>query len=134
MAGQRLEVDDPARVAAGDEIEDPRLAAAGEPVQDHRARWREALEVVPDESPVGAVSAAATMGMKIFSGADMTGNPLLLLAIFSAMVSIQFFSLGLLGEVSARIYYGSQQKQHYAVRELINFERAQLHQTTARAA
>jgi glycosyltransferase involved in cell wall biosynthesis len=62
-----------------------------------------------------------TVGMKLLSGVDMTGNPLLLLTVFSMMAAIQFFSLGLLGEVNARIYYGSQHKQHYAVRELLNF-------------
>ena len=63
-----------------------------------------------------------TVGMKWLAGIDMTGNPLLLLTVFSMMASIQFFSLGLLGEVSARIYYGSQNKQHYAVREMLNIE------------
>ncbi len=71
---------------------------------------------------VGILSALATIGMKLFAGVDMTGNPFMLLSIVSALASIQFFSLGLLGEVNARIYYGSQRKQHYAVRELINFE------------
>jgi hypothetical protein len=36
------------------------------------------------------------------------------------MAAIQFFSLGLLGEVNARIYFGSQNKQHYTVREHLN--------------
>jgi hypothetical protein len=40
------------------------------------------------------------------------------------MASIQFLSLGLLGEVSARIYYNSQNKQHYAIREVVNLEPA----------
>ena len=62
-----------------------------------------------------------TAGMKLLAGVDMTGNPLLLLTAFSMLAAIQFFSLGLLGEVNARIYYGSQHKQHYAVRELLNF-------------
>lgn len=70
---------------------------------------------------VALLAGFATIGMKLFSAVDMTGNPLLLLSILSAMVGIQFLSLGLLGEVSARIYYGSQRKQHYTVRERINF-------------
>jgi glycosyltransferase involved in cell wall biosynthesis len=67
----------------------------------------------------GAV--AATVAMKLTGGFDMTGNPLLLLSVVSALAGIQFLSLGLLGEVAARIYYGSQNKVHYAVRELVNF-------------
>jgi hypothetical protein len=38
------------------------------------------------------------------------------------VAAIQFFSLGLLGEVNARIYYGHERRQNYAIRELINFE------------
>ena len=50
----------------------------------------------------------------------MTGNPLTLLAVLGTIAAIQFFSLGLLGEVNARIYYGQQRRQNYAIRELIN--------------
>ncbi len=68
------------------------------------------------------LAAVLTAGMKLIGGVDMTGNPLLLLSLVSALAGIQFLSLGLLGEVSARIYYGNQRKQHYAVRELVNFQ------------
>jgi len=64
----------------------------------------------------------AVVLMKFVNGVDMTGNPLLLLAAFSMMVCVQFLSLGLLGEVCARIYFASQGKQHFTIRELINFE------------
>jgi len=67
-------------------------------------------------------SGCATVLMKLIGAVDMTGNPLLLLAVFAMMASIQFMSLGLIGEVAARIYFGSQGKQHYTVRELINFD------------
>ena len=70
----------------------------------------------------GMISAGITIGMKLFAGVSMLGNPFLLVAIFSMMASVQFMVLGLLGEVVTRIYYGSQQKQHYAIRELVNFE------------
>ncbi len=68
------------------------------------------------------LSACSVVGMKLFGSFDMTGNPLLLLAVFSMMLSIQFLSLGLLGEVCARIYFGSLGKEHYTVRELVNFQ------------
>ena len=68
------------------------------------------------------ISGAATMGMKLFAGVSILGNPFLLVGIVSMMASVQFMVLGLLGEVATRIYYGSQQKQHYAIRELVNFE------------
>lgn len=70
---------------------------------------------------VSLLAGAATVGMKLLGGVDMTGNPLLLVAVFAMMASIQFFSLGLLGEVASRVYFGSQHKEHYAIRELVNF-------------
>jgi glycosyltransferase involved in cell wall biosynthesis len=73
---------------------------------------------------VATLAALATVGMKLLSGIDMTGNPLMLLTVLSAIGSVQFLSLGLLGEVNARIYYASQPKQNYAVRRLVNFGRA----------
>jgi glycosyltransferase involved in cell wall biosynthesis len=62
------------------------------------------------------------LGMKGWAGVDMTGNPLLLLTIFSMMAALQFFSLGLLGEVNARIYFAAQPKQNYAIRETLNLQ------------
>lgn len=70
---------------------------------------------------LSGLSGFVTVAMKWFGQIDMTGNPLLMLTVFSAMVSVQFMSLGLLAEVNARIYFGSQNKQHYAVRERLNF-------------
>jgi glycosyltransferase involved in cell wall biosynthesis len=71
---------------------------------------------------LGVVAGIATFAMKIGSGIDMTGNPLLLLAVLSSMLGVQFLSLGLLGEVNARIYFATQPQRNYAVRELINFD------------
>jgi len=64
----------------------------------------------------GMLSGVATLGMKLFGGADMTGNPLLLLTAFATMLGVQFLVLGLLGEVCARIYYECQDKKPYTVR------------------
>ncbi|MBI81968.1 MAG: glycosyltransferase [Planctomycetaceae bacterium] len=68
------------------------------------------------------VSGFSVMAMKILGQVDMTGNPLLLLTVLLVTTGIQFLSLGLLSEVNARTYYGSVGKQHFAVRELLNFE------------
>jgi glycosyltransferase involved in cell wall biosynthesis len=70
----------------------------------------------------GFLAGFGTVAMKFLGRVDMTGNPLLLLTVFLLMAGLQFLSLGLLGEVSARIYYGMQSKQNYAVRELVNFD------------
>src|SRR3954452_20007333 len=48
---------------------------------------------------IGTLAAFATVAMKFAGGVDMTGNPLLLLTVLSSMLGVQFFSLGLLGEV-----------------------------------
>jgi len=67
-------------------------------------------------------SGIATAAMKIAGGVDMTGNPLLLLTALTGIVSVQFFVLGLLGEVTARIYHECQDKRPYAVRRCFNLE------------
>jgi hypothetical protein len=59
--------------------------------------------------------------MKVQRDVDMTGNPLLLLSVFSMMVAVQMFGLGMLAELGARIYYESQSKFPYAVRRTVNF-------------
>jgi hypothetical protein len=69
------------------------------------------------------LTCAAVIAMKLIGGIDMSGNPLLLLCGLIGMASLQFFVLGLLGEVSARIYYESQNKRPYHIRELVNFQK-----------
>ncbi|HJT36029.1 MAG TPA: glycosyltransferase family 2 protein [Pirellulales bacterium] len=75
----------------------------------------------------GGASAAATIAMKLARGIDMTGNPLLLLAVFAGLAGLQFFVLGMLGEICVRTYYESQGKRPYAVRSLVNFDRRPEH-------
>jgi glycosyltransferase involved in cell wall biosynthesis len=70
---------------------------------------------------LGGLTGSGTLAMKLLGGVDMTGNPLLLLTVFSFMAGLQFFSLGLLGEVCARIYYSADDKRNYSIRELVNF-------------
>jgi glycosyltransferase involved in cell wall biosynthesis len=70
----------------------------------------------------GGLSGTATIAMKLLRGIDMTGNPLLLLTVFAWTVGVQFFVLGLLGEVSARIYYECQNKKPYRIRRVLNID------------
>jgi len=70
---------------------------------------------------VGFASGAATIGMKLMQGADMTGNPLLLLAAVSTMLALQFLGMGMLGELGVRIFYEFEQNQPYAIRRTRNF-------------
>lgn len=65
---------------------------------------------------------AAALIMKIGWAADLTGNALTFLAIVCAILSGQFFSLGIIGELAVRIYYSTGRKQSYQVKELVNFD------------
>src|SRR6202163_1962251 len=56
-------------------------------------------------------------------------NPLLLLAVFLAIVGVQFVLMGLLAELSIRTYHESQGKTTYVVREVI--ERTSAHSKEA---
>ena len=70
----------------------------------------------------GLAACLATIAMKFFMGVDMTGNPLMLAGVVSVILSVQFFSLGLIGEMCSRIYYSSADRQTYQIRDLVNFE------------
>lgn len=83
---------------------------------------------------LGILAGIATLSMKLVAGVDMTDNPLLLLTVLASMLGMQFLSLGLMGEVNARIYFAMQPQRNYAVRELINFESVRIVPFPRRAA
>lgn len=70
---------------------------------------------------IAFAAAAATALMKVYGGVDVTGNPLFLMTALGFLAGLQFFSLGLLGEVNARIYLSQPDKSTYAVRSSLNF-------------
>jgi glycosyltransferase involved in cell wall biosynthesis/membrane-associated phospholipid phosphatase len=69
---------------------------------------------------LSAVTGAVTIGMKLVAGVDMTGNPLLLGTVFTALVGVQFFCLGVLGELAARTYFKSAGPGSFAIRRTVN--------------
>jgi Na+/H+ antiporter NhaC len=71
----------------------------------------------------GLVSIISSAVMKYTTGPGMTANPLLLLGAVAALIGVQFVSLGLMGEVLARVYFESQGKRPYAVKEQRNLTR-----------
>lgn len=73
---------------------------------------------------ISGLAVFATIVMKLWSQVDMTGNPLFTLSVFSGMVAVQFFVLGMLGEMGARIYYANDHKIPFAVRRTVNFDRS----------
>ena len=82
---------------------------------------------------VGFASVYATVALRLFAGIDMTGNPLLLLGVLSVILGVQFFSLGLIGEMCVRIYYANEKNSPYQIRETVNFV-AEQRDVSARAA
>jgi glycosyltransferase involved in cell wall biosynthesis len=72
-------------------------------------------------SALAIVAGVAVLMMKLLVNFDMSGNPLLYVSLFGCMVGLQFFSLGMLGEMNARIYYESQGRKPYAVREIVGY-------------
>ena len=60
--------------------------------------------------------------MKYTTGPGMTANPLFLLGAVAGLMGVQLVSLGLMGEVLARVYFESQGKRPYIVRDRRNLD------------
>uniref|UniRef100_A0A7C4QQ68 Glycosyltransferase n=1 Tax=Schlesneria paludicola TaxID=360056 RepID=A0A7C4QQ68_9PLAN len=71
---------------------------------------------------LSGLAGAATLWMKVASGVDMTGNPLLLLTAVSAMLGVQFLFLGMLGELCSRMYFEVLGMPNYAIRRTRNLD------------
>lgn len=69
---------------------------------------------------LGLVSIIGSVVMKYTTGPGMTANPLFLLGAVAELIGVQFVSLGLMGEVLTRIYFESQRKRPYSIRERRN--------------
>jgi len=72
----------------------------------------------------GIVSGCIALGLKMTTNFDLTGNPLSLLAIFLVIIGVQFFFLGILGELCSRIYFEGTKKKPYIIRSTIDIEDA----------
>ncbi|MBO6625826.1 glycosyltransferase family 2 protein [Rhodophyticola sp.] len=68
---------------------------------------------------LSVVSLILLVLMKVIGGVDMTGNPFLILSVMAGLAGIQLLSLGLVGEVLARVYFGQDLRETYAVRRVI---------------
>lgn len=69
----------------------------------------------------GILSVFAAVLMKYTTGPGMTANPLFLFGAVAGLIGVQFLSLGLMGEVLTRVYFESQGKRPYVVRDRRNF-------------
>lgn len=67
---------------------------------------------------LGALSGMVSLAQKILPPhQDVTSSPWIFIAIFLTLGGVQFLSLGLLGEISIRTYFESQQKPIYIIKE-----------------
>ncbi|MFO8058993.1 MAG: glycosyltransferase family 2 protein [bacterium] len=67
---------------------------------------------------LGGGSFLAVILMKLYQGINMTGNPILYLGVLCVVVGVQLIMLGLLGEVTIRTYFESQNKPIYMIKEI----------------
>ncbi len=68
---------------------------------------------------LGTMMLLATVGLKMVANFDMSGNPLLLLGAMFWIVSVQLFSIGLLGEANTRLYYRRNERRPFAIRNVV---------------
>ena len=71
---------------------------------------------------ISGIAGFSAVWMKLGSGAELTGNVLLILAALFTLAGLQFLFFGIVGEVCSRIYFASQNKTNYAIRRMMNFE------------
>lgn len=63
---------------------------------------------------------AAALILKFGYQFSLNRNPLLLISVFLAIIGVMFILLGLLAEILVRVYFATQNKQSYIVKEKIN--------------
>lgn len=68
----------------------------------------------------GIAALGATIAMKVWLGVDMTGNPLLYLAMMGVILAAQFLLMGIIAEMLTRTYHEAQGKRPYIVVETVN--------------
>ncbi|MEZ6135833.1 MAG: glycosyltransferase family 2 protein [Pirellulaceae bacterium] len=68
----------------------------------------------------GTLMLCGTVGMKLLGSFDMTGNPLLILGSLLCIVSVQLFSVGLLGEANTRLYYKRNERRPFTIRRVVS--------------
>lgn len=75
--------------------------------------------------PLGMLTLTAGFGISVYllvvklMGNDIGGRPLLILGVSLVLAGIQFLTFGLLAELMMRIYYESQNKTIYTIKEVI---------------
>ncbi len=60
--------------------------------------------------------------LKLFTGADIGGRPLLILGVLLILTGVQLLSTGIIAELIIRTYYESRGEKPYVIEEKINLE------------
>jgi glycosyltransferase involved in cell wall biosynthesis len=68
------------------------------------------------------LAGAETLWEKFSFGVYVHNNPFILIAVFLAILGVNFVLMGLLAELIVRTYHESQDKPIYHIREMLNFE------------
>lgn len=71
---------------------------------------------------ISLVAGTWAVALKLFHGTSFILTPLPIIAVVMLAISVQFFLMGLLAELSVRTYHESQDKAIYSVREKIGFD------------
>jgi glycosyltransferase involved in cell wall biosynthesis len=70
------------------------------------------------------LAGAETLWEKFAFGVYVHNNPFILIAVFLAILGVNFVLMGLLAELIVRTYHESQDKPIYHIREMMNFDEA----------
>ncbi|HPJ35374.1 MAG TPA: glycosyltransferase family 2 protein [Spirochaetota bacterium] len=71
---------------------------------------------------LGVMSGTAVVLMKLISGTDMSGNPLLILSVLLLIIGVLFIQMGIIAEILIRIYHESQKMPPYRIRDTVNIK------------
>ncbi len=71
---------------------------------------------------LSVLAGAWTILKKLIWGAPLYTDPFFIASVFCAVMGLQILGLGLLGELMTRIYYESQKKPPYHIRDSVNLE------------
>ncbi len=66
---------------------------------------------------VGSLILVYLAGVKFINGEDIGGRPLLMVGVLMVIISIQFLTTGIIGEMMTRTYFESSGSKPYVIRD-----------------
>lgn len=69
---------------------------------------------------IGFITTGYLIIMRIFFNQGLADRPLFILSIFMIFIGIQLITMGLLAEITMRIYYQAQDKPTYVIKDIIS--------------